>query len=166
MPKVSFTTKDGKRVSFTTKSKKKSGGSKKSKGSGRKLKGKALAAARKNIKKAQAALRRKGSSSNRSKGSSRSNPMAKTKTKQGVKVQTRLKKFLIGLGSGAAVSTTAGITRIPEIEAAAPVVVALAGGGVEGQLGAAIPRIIRVLLARGGISLNGGRNGALSLEGA
>lgn len=166
MAKVSFRTKSGQLVQFTTKSKKKSGGSKKSKGSGGKLKGKALAAARKNIKKAQAALRRKGSSSNRSKGSKGSNKMAGQKTKQGVKVQTRLKKFLIGFGSGAAISTTAGVTRIPELEAAAPVVVALAGGGVEGQLGAAVPRIIRVLLARGGISFNGGGNGGLSLEGA
>lgn len=174
MAKVSFTTKDGRRVSFTTKrksskkiskqSRKSSGQKKKKTKSVRKLTGKALAAARRNIKKAQAARRRKSSStSKRSKGSKK---MAGKKggKKGGTSGMTRTKKFLIGLGVGTAVSTVATLARTPEIESSGPVIDALVGGGVEAQIGTAVPRLIRQLVLRSGGFGNGG-NG-LALEGA
>jgi len=84
--------------------------------------------------------------------------------KKGTSGMTRIKKVLLGLGVGVAVSTAAGLTRQPGIEAAGPIVDALAGGGWEAQVGTAIPRLIRTVLAQSG-SLNGG-NGGMALEGA
>jgi len=149
MTKVSFTTKDGKRVSFTTKSKRKSGGSKKSRKSGKKS-------------------RRKSSgskSSSRSKRSSGSKKMAKKGgRKKGTSGMTRTRKFLLGLGVGTAVSTVAALTRVREIEGAAPIIDAMVGGGVEAQIGTAIPRLIRQVLPR--IGINGNPSNGLALEGA
>jgi len=87
--------------------------------------------------------------------------------KGGTKGMTRLKRFLIGLGVGVTVSTIASFARTPELESAGPVIDALAGAGVEGQLGTALPRVIRVIAQRGGLSFGGNGNGnGLALEGA
>jgi len=107
--------------------------------------------------------RTKGSSSNRSKGSKGSKKMA---GKQGVKGMTRLKKFLIGLGIGTAVSTAATVTRIREVEFIGPLADAATAGGVEGQLGVAIPKIIRAVALRLGFNFGNGGNGNMALEGA
>lgn len=149
MTRVSFTTKSGKRVSFNTKSKRKSGGSKKSRKSGKKSRRKSS----------------KSKGSSRSKRSSGSKKMAKKGgRKKGTSGMTRTRKFLLGLGVGTAVSTVAAITRVREIEGAAPIIDAMVGGGVEAQIGTAIPRLIRQVLPRIGVGSNGG-NG-LALEGA
>jgi len=105
--------------------------------------------------------RTKGSASNRSKGSKGSKKMA---GKSGTKGMTRLKKFLIGLGIGTAVSTTTQLTRIREVEFVGPIADAAVSGGVEGQLGVAIPKIIRAVALRAGFSGNGGNGSAI--EGA
>jgi len=77
--------------------------------------------------------------------------------KKGVAGMTRLKKFLLGLGVGAGVSTVAGLTRVREVEFLGPIIDAGVGGGIEGQVGVAIPKIIRIVAARAGF--NGGFNG-------
>lgn len=78
---------------------------------------------------------------------------------------TRLKKFLIGLGIGVGVSTVVGLTKVREVEFVGPLADAAVGGGVEGQLGVVLPKLIRtVLLRNGGFSFNGGNN--LAMEGA
>jgi len=84
--------------------------------------------------------------------------------KGGTKAMTRFKKFLLGFGIGAAVSTVAGLVRVPEVESAGPIIDALAGAGVEGQVGTAIPRLIRQVVLRSN-GFGGGTNG-LALEGA
>lgn len=85
--------------------------------------------------------------------------------KKGVAGMTRLKKFLLGLGIGAGVSTVAGLTKVREVEFIGPVVDAGLSGGVEGQLGVALPKIIRLIANRGGFSLGNG-GGGLANEGA
>ena len=117
-------------------------------------------------KKGRSKPRSKKNKSNKT--SKKKNPSNKSVAgkKGGTKGMTRLKKFLIGLGVGVTVSTIAGAVRIPEVESAGPVIDALAGAGVEGQLGTALPRIIRVIASRGGLSLGGNGNGSLALEGA
>jgi len=82
----------------------------------------------------------------------------KTVAKKGTSGMTRIKKFLLGIGIGAAVSTVAGLTRVREIESAGPIIDAAVGGGVEAQVGTAIPRLIRLVAGRAGI--NGG-NGSM-----
>jgi len=87
--------------------------------------------------------------------------------KNGVSGMTRLKKFLIGLGVGTTVSTIAAVSRVREIEGAAPIIDAAVGVGVEGQLGTAVPRLIRQILLRTGFSFNGGNGGnGIANEGA
>jgi len=86
--------------------------------------------------------------------------------KKGVAGMTRLKKFLLGLGIGAGVSTVAGLTRVREVEFIGPVVDAGLSGGVEGQLGVALPKIIRLIANRGGFSLGGNGANGLAGEGA
>jgi len=87
--------------------------------------------------------------------------------KKGTSGMTRVKKLLLGLGIGAGFSTLAAVTRIREIEGAAPIIDAVVGGGVEAQIGTAIPRIIRQVAARGGFSFGGNSgNGNMALEGA
>lgn len=83
--------------------------------------------------------------------------------KGGTKGMTRLKKFLLGLGVGAGVSTVAGLTRVREVEFLGPIIDAGVGGGVEGQVGVAIPKIIRLIATRAGF--NGGFNGGGSANG-
>jgi len=83
--------------------------------------------------------------------------------KKGASGMTRFKKFLLGLGVGAGISTVAGLARVPAVESAGPVIDALAGGGWEAQVGTAIPRLIRQL-AFSGNSANG--SSGLALEGA
>jgi len=84
--------------------------------------------------------------------------------KGGTKGMTRVKKFLLGLGIGAGVSTVAGLTRVREIEGIAPIIDAAVGGGVEAQIGTAIPRLIRQVLPR--IGFNGNGSNGMALEGA
>jgi len=109
--------------------------------------------------------KRKRSSSNRSKGSKGSNKMAGNK--KGTKGMTRLKKFLIGLGIGTAVSTAAQVSRIREVEFIGPLADAATAGGVEGQLGVAIPKIIRAVIARSGFQgFNGNGSSNMAIEGA
>jgi len=115
--------------------------------------------------KSPAKSKPRGSSSNRSKGSKGSNKMA-GKGKSGTKGMTRLKKFLIGLGIGVGVSTIASVSRIREVEFIGPLADSATGGGVEGQLGVAIPKIIRALVNRSGFSFNGNGSNGLALEGA
>jgi len=83
--------------------------------------------------------------------------------KKGTSGMTRIKKLLLGIGIGAAVSTVAAFSRQPAIEAAGPIIDAAVGAGVEGQVGTAIPRLIRTFLLTNGS--NGGSSN-LSLEGA
>jgi len=108
-------------------------------------------------------------------GKRKSNPSKRPKTKQkktrtsnrksnpkknvvarkgGTKGMTRIKKLLLGLGIGTTVSLVSSFVRIPGLEGSAPILDAAVGGGVEGQIGVAIPRIIRQVagLAQG----NGG----------
>jgi len=84
--------------------------------------------------------------------------------KKGTSGMTRIKKVLLGLGVGAAFSTIAALTRIREIEGVAPIIDAAVGGGVEAQVGTAIPRLIRQVIMRTG---SGSSNGnGLALGGA
>jgi len=94
----------------------------------------------------------------------KNNPKNNVAGKKGTSGMTRLKKFLLGLGVGAGVSTVAGLARIPAIEGAGPIVDALAGGGWEAQVGTAVPRLIRQLVFSGGNSVNG--SSSMALEGA
>jgi len=92
--------------------------------------------------------------------------MAGNKSKSGVKGMTRFKKFLLGVGVGTAVSTAASVTKVREIEFVGPMVDAAVGGGVEGQLGVAIPKLIRAVLLRTGFGNGNGIGSAISTEGA
>lgn len=83
--------------------------------------------------------------------------------KKGIAGMTRFKKFLLGLGVGAGVSTIAGLTRVREVEFLGPIIDAGVGGGIEGQVGVAIPKIIRLIAGRAGFN---GVDGNLLTEGA
>lgn len=76
--------------------------------------------------------------------------------RKGISGISRIKKVLLGLGVGAAFSTVAALTRIREIEGVAPIVDAAVGGGVEAQIGTAIPRLIRQVLLRTDAGSSGG----------
>lgn len=121
-----------------------------------------LGGAKKTVKKAS---RKKSKSKKNKTRTVKSNPGPKKSVaaKKGTSGMTRIKKVLLGLGVGAAFSTIAALTRIREIEGVAPIIDAAVGGGVEAQIGTAIPRLIRQVLVRTG-SGNGSSN--LSLEGA
>lgn len=95
---------------------------------------------------------------------SRSSTKKSVVARKGTSGMTRVKKVLLGLGIGAAFSTIAALTRIREIEGIAPIIDAAVGGGVEAQIGTAIPRLIRQVLVRSGGTFNGNSN--LALEGA
>jgi len=90
---------------------------------------------------------------------SRSSTKKSVAGRKGTSGMTRIKKFLLGIGIGAAVSTTAQLTRVREIESVGPIIDAAVGGGVEAQVGTAIPRLIRLVAGRAG--LNGGGNGMM-----
>lgn len=96
----------------------------------------------------------------------KSNPTTKKSMagKKGTSGMTRAKKLLLGLGVGALFSTIAAVTRIREIEGAAPIIDAAVGGGVEAQIGTAIPRLIRIVAGRVGV--NGGGGNGMASEGA
>lgn len=97
----------------------------------------------------------------------KSNPKKNVVARKGTTGMTRVKKLLIGLGVGTTFSTIAALTRVREIEGAAPIIDAAVGGGVEAQIGTAIPRLIRILAGRVGFNgFNGGGNGGMALEGA
>lgn len=135
-----------------------------SKGSRRKSSTRSTSKRSKPSKKRRSAS--KGSS--RSTRSSGSTKMAAKKggQKKGTSGMTRTKKFLLGFGIGAAVSTAAGLARTPELEAAGPIIDAVVGAGVEGQVGTAVPRLIRQILLRTGGGFGNGRSNGLALEGA
>jgi len=109
--------------------------------------------------------KRRNTTKKSNKTSKKKNPPKKSVAK-GTKGMTRIKKFLLGIGIGAAVSTVAGFARVPEIEASGPIIDAAVGGGVEAQIGTAIPRLIRTVILRSGGGFNGNGNGGLALEGA
>jgi len=94
----------------------------------------------------------------------KNNPSKSMAGKKGASGMTRVKKLLLGIGIGAAVSTVAAFSRQPAIEAAGPIIDAAVGGGVEAQLGTAIPRLIRTFLLTNGNGVNG--SSGLALEGA
>lgn len=79
--------------------------------------------------------------------------------KKGKSGMSRIKKFLLGLGVGAGVSLAAGLARQPAIESSGPIIDAAVGGGVEAQIGTAIPRLIRTFILRNGA--NGGNGGGV-----
>jgi len=89
------------------------------------------------------------------------NPKKSLAGKKGTSGMTRAKKLLLGLGVGALFSTLAALTRIREIEGAAPIIDAAVGGGVEAQVGTAIPRLIRIVAGRVGLNGNGGNGGGV-----
>jgi len=142
---------------------------------------KQIAAAKRNIKKAQAALKKKfrGStkkrkSSSRSTRSSRS-PMARSKsrTKRGFNVKNAAKKFGIGAGIGilfslgAAALRSMGQSRAAQfVEPIAPVVDAFAGAGVEGQIGTIAVRSASNFIARRGFNSSNGTSQLSTMEGA
>jgi len=130
---------------------------KKSRGAGPKKSKKGGGKRRKSANKRTKATKRKTSSKK---------SMAKNKGgKKGKSGMSRLKKVLLGLGVGAAVSTIAAFSRQPAVESAGPIVDALAGGGWEAQVGTAIPRLIRTF-AQGNFSNGNGGNGGMAAEGA
>jgi len=86
--------------------------------------------------------------------------------KKGIAGMTRFKKFLLGLGVGAGVSTVAGLTRVREVEFLGPIIDASVGGGIEGQVGVAIPKIIRLVASRAGFGTNGNGGNGIMIEGA
>lgn len=121
-----------------------------------------LGGARKSVKKAS---RKKTKTKKNKTRTVKSRPTTKKSmvAKKGTSAMTRIKKVALGLGIGAAFSTLAALTRIREIEGVAPIVDAAVGGGVEAQVGTAIPRLIRQIIVR----RNGNGNGSnLALEGA
>jgi len=91
---------------------------------------------------------------------SRSSNKKSVAGRKGASGMTRIKKVLLGLGIGAAFSTIAALTRVREIEGVAPIIDAAVGGGVEAQIGTAIPRLIRQVVMRTGGG-NGGNGIAL-----
>jgi len=118
---------------------------------------------RKKAKKSKAKPRKaakKTTKQNKKKGSSNKSMAGK----KGTSGMTRVKKLLLGIGIGAAVSTVAAFSRQPAIEAAGPIIDAFVGGGVEAQLGTAIPRLIRTFVLQNGNGVNG--SSGLALEGA
>lgn len=135
MARVSFTTKGGKKVSFTTKVKTKA------------------KSVKKRLTKGRKTTRKQTKTTKSRRGTKKS-----VVSRKGTSGMTRLKKFLLGIGIGAAVSTVAGLTRVREIESAGPIIDAAVGGGVEAQVGTAIPRLIRLVAGRAGF--NGG-NGSM-----
>ena len=148
MAKVSFTTKDGKRVSFTTKAKK---------------------TVKKAVRKLKKHTKKRNVKAKSNPGTKKSLAGKKGGSKKGTTGMTKLKKFLIGLGIGVGVSTVVGLTKVREIEFAGPLIDASVGGGVEGQLGVVLPKLIRTVLLRNGggngFSLFGG-GGSMASEGA
>lgn len=129
---------------------------------GKKLTGAALARARTNIKKAQAALRRKfaGKKPKSAKNKRKSNPnksVAKTKTKTKHKRHSKLASFIKGGFGGAGVGETAGValdvTGMPPIVAIPVRMGTAAVGGyyigdkkLEGLLGGILFEIVPSLI--------------------
>jgi len=68
--------------------------------------------------------------------------------RKGTSLKTRLIKFGAGAGIGALIAIVATAARRQEINAAAPIIDAAAGTGVEGQVGTAIMRVGVPLITR------------------
>jgi len=131
------------------------------------LKGKSRSKPRGKSVKNKSAKRKKSRTSTKRTTKSKSNPKKSVVARKGTSGMTRVKKLLIGLGVGTTFSTIAALTRVREIEGAAPIIDAAVGGGVEAQIGTAIPRLIRIVAGRAGFNgFNGGGNGGMALEGA
>jgi len=106
--------------------------------------------------KTRSTKRKKSKSKRTTTVKSKSNTKKSVAGKKGTSGMTRAKKFLLGLGVGALFSTIAAVTRVREIEGAAPIIDAAVGGGVEAQIGTAVPRLIRIAATRFGFNGNGG----------
>jgi len=102
---------------------------------------------------------RKGATKKTKTTKSRSSGKKSVAGRKGTSGMTRAKKFLLGLGVGALFSTIAALTRVREIEGAAPIIDAAVGGGVEAQVGTAVPRLIRIVASRFNLNGNGGNGG-------
>jgi len=113
--------------------------------------------------KTSSTKRRKSKSKRTKTVKSKSTSKKSVVSKKGTSGMTRVKKLLIGLGVGTTFSTIAALTRVREIEGVAPIIDAAVGGGVEAQIGTAIPRLIRILAGRVGFNGNGSSS---ILEGA
>jgi len=137
VPKVSFRTKTGKLVSFVSKAKKK---------------------LKKRTTKTRKSAPRK-TKRPKSKSSRKSTVVKKSGGRKGTSMKTRLIKFGAGAGIGALIAIVAQFARRQEINAAAPIIDAAAGTGVEGQVGTAVMRVVVPLITRGfrgnGFSGNG-----------
>jgi len=144
VPKVSFTTKGGKRVSFTTK-----------------VKSKAKSVKRRLTKRRKSTTKKTKRTKSRS-SSKKSVAAKKSGGRKGTSMKTRLIKFGAGAGIGALIAIVATALRRQEINAAAPIIDAAAGTGVEGQVGTAIMRVGVPLITRAfrgnGFSGNGGNS--------
>lgn len=123
-----------------------------------------LGSAKKSVKKASSKKSKTKTKKTRT-VKSKSNPKKSVvaKGRKGTSGMTRVKKLLLGLGVGTLFSTIAALTRVREIEGAAPIIDAAVGGGVEAQIGTAIPRLIRI--AAGRFGFNGGGGGSTLLDG-
>jgi len=146
VPKVSFTTKGGKRVSFTTK-----------------VKNKAKSVKRRLTKRRKSTTKKTKRTKSRS--SSKKSVAKKSNSRKGTSMKTRLVKFGAGAGIGALIAILATALRRQEINAAAPIIDAAAGVGVEGQVGTAIMRVGVPLITRAFRGGNGIGNGNQMLEG-
>ncbi len=99
--------------------------------------------------------------------STRKSPVAakRSGSRKGASLKTRLVKFGAGAGIGALLALIATAAKRQEINAAAPIIDAAAGTGVEGQIGTAIMRTVVPLITRGFRNGNTS-NGNMMLEGA
>jgi len=145
VPKVSFRTKTGKLVSFVSKAKKK---------------------LKKRTTKTRKSAPRK-TKRPKSKSTRKSTMVKKSGSRKGTSMKTRLVKFGAGAGIGALIAILATALRRQEINAAAPIIDAAAGVGVEGQVGTAIMRVGVPLITRAfrGNGIGNGSN-QMMLEGA
>jgi len=122
--------------------------------------------------KSRAPKRRKSTTKQTKRTKSRSSPKKSVAAKKsggrkGASLKTRLIKFGAGAGIGALIAIVATAARRQEINAAAPIIDAAAGTGVEGQVGTAIMRVGVPLITRA-LRGNGngfGGNGSQMMEG-
>jgi len=125
-------------------------------------KGRVAAGLKKIGSKTKSVIKRRSTKSKKNKTKSTKRPKSKSNNrkpvakKNGTKGMTRVKKFILGVGVGALVSTIAAFAKQPAIESSGPIIDAAVGGGVEAQIGTAIPRLIRTFVFANG---NGGGNG-------
>lgn len=85
--------------------------------------------------------------------------------RKGASMKTRLVKFGAGAGIATVIAAIAIALKRTEINAAAPILDAAAGTGVEGQIGTAIVRTVMPLITNG-LKLNGNSMNGLAVNGA